>query len=64
VERIPMMDAYVRLLPRIGDGVTLRQSRPGTVVGVIERGEFAAGLDASRRKDLFHGRIVLCGDGL
>ena len=58
------MDPFTHLLFQIGDRVTLRQDRRGTVVGVIERGEFAADVDASRWRDHYEGLIVRMSDGL
>lgn len=48
----------------VGDRVIVRTGRPGTVVGVIDRGEYARNLEAWRWLARAEGLIVLLDDGV
>lgn len=47
----------------VGDRVAMTAGRTGTVVGVIERQEYARNLEAWRWSSLTSGLIVLLDDG-
>jgi preprotein translocase subunit YajC len=48
----------------VGDRVTLSSGATGTVVGVIDRQEFARNLEAWRWSSFTRGLIVLLDDGV
>jgi hypothetical protein len=48
----------------VGDRVSMSAGATGTVVGIIEREEFARNLEAWRWKSLTRGLIVLLDDGM
>ena len=48
----------------VGDRVELSSGGTGTVVGVIDRREFAQNLEAWRWSSTTHGLIVLLDDGV
>jgi hypothetical protein len=48
----------------VGDRVAISAGGEGTVVGVIERQEFARNLEAWRWSSLSRGLIVLLDDGM
>ncbi|HUO71939.1 MAG TPA: hypothetical protein VMU39_14290 [Solirubrobacteraceae bacterium] len=52
------------MLFSVGDRVTLTSGAHGTVVGVIERREFARNLEAWRWTSLSGGLIILQDDGV
>ncbi len=47
----------------VGDRVTLHSGERGTVVGIIERGEYARDLETWRWASLTEGAIVLLDEG-
>jgi hypothetical protein len=55
-----MSDSYYRL----GDRVALPSGARGTLVGILERGEYARDLDAWRWASLTDGVIVLLDEGV
>jgi hypothetical protein len=48
----------------VGDRVSISAGATGTVVGIIEREEFARNLEAWRWKSLTRGLIVLLDDAM
>lgn len=48
----------------VGDRVTMMAGGTGTVVGIIERNEYARNLEAWRWSSLSRGLIVLLDDGM
>ena len=48
----------------LGDRVSMSAGATGTVVGIIERDEYARNLEAWRWKSLTRGLIVLLDDGM
>ena len=48
----------------VGDRVSMSAGATGTVVGIIERQEYARNLEAWRWKSLTRGLIVLLDDGM
>lgn len=48
----------------VGDRVAIAAGRTGTVVGVIERQEYARNLEAWRWSSLTRGLVVLLDDGM
>lgn len=58
----PVVDAFTHLLFQIGDRVTLAWGGEGTVVGVIERDEYARDVEASRWAGQSEGIIVRMPD--
>ena len=49
---------------QVGDRVTLTSGAQGTVVGIIERGEYARDLEVWRWTSLTEGVIVLLDEGV